>query len=47
MLEDLASGRNTSQKVVWPAQIVLLSADRTGVLAITRAVGKSKVTVAR
>jgi transposase-like protein len=41
------SGRNTPQKLVWRARIVLLSADDTGVMAITRMVGKSKVTVAR
>jgi hypothetical protein len=29
-LEDLVSGWNTPQKVVWRARIVLLSADRTG-----------------
>ena len=40
-------GRNTPQKVVWRARIVLLSADRVGVMAITRSVGKSKVTVSR
>jgi transposase len=33
--------------LVWRARIVLLSAERVGVIAITRAVGKSKVTVAR
>ena len=46
-LEDWVSGRNTPQKLVWRARIVLLSADRVGVMAVTRAVGKSKVTVAR
>ena len=46
-LEEWVSGRNTPQKLVWRARIVLLSADRTGVMAITRAVGMSKVTVAR
>jgi transposase len=46
-LEGLISGRNTPQKVVWRSRIVLLSADRLGVMAITRAVGKSKVTVSR
>jgi hypothetical protein len=47
MLEGWVSGRNTPQKLVWRARIVLLSAGRVGVMAITRAVGKSKVTVAR
>jgi transposase len=46
-LEGWVSGRNTPQKLVWRARIVLLSADRTGVMAIVRAVGKSKVTVGR
>jgi transposase len=46
-LEGWVSGRNTPQKLVWRAQIVLRSADRWGVMAIARAVGKSKVTVAR
>jgi transposase len=46
-LEEWVSGRNTPQKLVWRARIVLLSADDTGVMAITRMVGKSKVTVAR
>ena len=46
-LEEWVSGRNTPQKLVWRARIVLLSAERTGVMAITRAVGKSTVTVAR
>jgi hypothetical protein len=47
MLEGWVSGRNTPQKLVWRARIVLLSADRAGVMSITRAVGKSKVTVSR
>lgn len=47
MLEGWVSGRNTPQKLVWRARIVLLSAGHVGVMAITRAVGKSKVTVAR
>jgi Homeodomain-like domain len=46
-LEGWVNGRNTPQKLVWRARIVLLSADRTGVMTITRAVGRSKVTVAR
>jgi len=45
--EHWVSRRNTPQKLVWRARIVLLSADRTGVMAITRAVGMSKVTVSR
>jgi transposase len=46
-LEKWVSTRNTPQKMVWRARIVLLSADRVGVMAITRAVGMSKVTVSR
>jgi transposase len=46
-LEGWVCGRNSPQKLVWRARIVLLSADRRGVMAITRAVGKSKVTVSR
>src|SRR5271168_1074593 len=46
-LEGWISGRNTPQNLVWRARIVLLSADRIGVMAITRAVGVSKVTVGR
>src|SRR5215204_2341529 len=46
-LEGWVNGRNTPQKLVWRARIVLLSAERVGVMGITRLVGKSKVTVAR
>src|SRR5215203_6216788 len=46
-LEGWVNGRNTPQKLVWRARIVLLSAERVGVMGITCAVGKSKVTVAR
>ncbi len=46
-LEGWVSARNTPQKLVWRSRIVLLSADRVGVMAIGRAVGKSKVTVGR
>lgn len=46
-LEGWVSRRNTPQKLVWRARIVLLSADRVGVMTIARSVGKSKVTVAR
>jgi transposase len=46
-LEGWVCDRNTAQKLVWRARIVLLSADRAGVMAIVRAVGKSKVTVGR
>ena len=46
-LEGLVSGRNTPQKLVWRARIVLLSADGIGTMTIVRLVGKSKVTVWR
>ncbi|MGC8477819.1 MAG: helix-turn-helix domain-containing protein, partial [Acetobacteraceae bacterium] len=46
-LEGLVSGRNTPQKLVWRARIVLLSADRAGVMRIAGLVRKSKVTVGR
>ena len=46
-LKTWVSGRNTPQKVVWRSRIVLLSADRTGVMMIARSVGKSKVAVGR
>ncbi len=46
-LERLVSDRNTPQKHVWRARIVLLSGDRLGTMAILRQVGKSKPTVWR
>ena len=46
-LEGWVSGRNTPQKLVWRARIVLFAADQAGVMAITRAVGMSEVTVGR
>jgi len=46
-LGEWVAGRNTPQKLVWRARIVLLSADRAGVMSIVRSVGKSKVTVGR
>jgi len=46
-LERWVWDRNTPQKMVWRARIVVLSADRLGVMAITRAIGMSKVTVSR
>ena len=46
-LERLVSDRNTPQKHVWRARIVLLSGDRLGTMAIMRRVGKSKPTVWR
>lgn len=46
-LEGWVGERNTPQKLAWRARIVLLSADRVGVMRIARAIGKSKVTVGR
>lgn len=46
-LQGWVSGRNTPQKVVWRAQIVLLSAARRRVMTIARTIDKSKVTVGR
>ncbi len=43
----MVSDRNTPQKHVWRARIVLLSGDRLGTMAILRQVGKSKPTVWR
>ena len=46
-LEAIASGRNTPQKHVWRARIVLLTADGHGTNAIMAATGKSKTSVWR
>jgi transposase len=46
-LDELVSGRNTPQTVVWRSRIVLLLVDRLGVMAVARSVGMSKVTVSR
>jgi transposase len=46
-LEALAIDRNTAQKHVWRARIVLLSADGIGTNAIMRRTGKSKTCVWR
>ena len=46
-LEAIVAGRNTAQKHVWRARIVLLSADGVGTNAIMAATGKSKTTVWR
>ena len=46
-LEGWVAGRNTPQKLVWRARIVLMWADRAGVTAITRATGKTKRTAYR
>jgi len=41
-LAGWVAGRNTPQKLVWRARIVLMWADGAGVTAIVRALGKSK-----
>jgi transposase len=46
-LEGWVAGRNTPQKLVWRARIVLMAAERAGVMAIVRATGKCKKTVNR
>jgi transposase len=46
-LERLVRDRNTPQKVVWRAQIVLLASDGLTAEAIAAAVGKSLLTVRR
>ena len=46
-LEGWVADRNTPQKVVWRARIVLVSADGVGTMAIVRALGKTKRTVGR
>ena len=46
-LERLVRDRNTPQKVVWRARIVLLASDGLTAEAITAAVGKSLLIVRR
>jgi hypothetical protein len=46
-LEGWVAQRNTPQKLVWRARIVLMSADRAGVMAIVRGTGTCKRTVHR
>lgn len=46
-LEKLVSGRNTPQKVVWWARIVLLAGDGVGAVEVGRKVGKSLPCVRR
>ena len=46
-LEAIARDRNSPQKHVWRARIVLLTADGEGTNAITEAVGKDKTAVWR
>src|SRR5271166_6585654 len=46
-LEGWVAGRNTPQKLVWRARIVLMWAEGAGVTAIIRATGKTKRTAYR
>ena len=46
-LHRLVKDRNTPQKVVWRAQIVLAAGDGMGSVAIAATVGKSVLTVRR
>ena len=46
-LERLVRDRNTPQKVVWRARIVLLAGNGIGAVAVARRVGKSVPTVRR
>ena len=46
-LEGWVADRNTPQKLVWRARIVLMSAAGSGTMAMVRAVGKSKRTIGR
>src|SRR5260370_14447420 len=46
-LAGWVAGRNTPQKLVWRARIVLMLADGAGVTAIVRALGKTKKTAYR
>jgi transposase len=46
-LEGWVADRNTPQKLVWRARIVLMSASGAGTMAMVRGLGKSKRTVGR
>jgi hypothetical protein len=46
-LEGWMAGRNTPQKLVWRARIVVMWADGAGVTEIVRATGKTKRTAYR
>ena len=46
-LEAVVGSRNSPQKHVWRARVVLLSSDRVGTMAIQRQTGKSKPTIWR
>src|SRR4051794_25173897 len=46
-LEAIVASGNSSQKHVWRARIVLLSAERVGTVEIQRRTGKAKPTIRR
>jgi len=46
-LDTIIGNRNSPQKHVWRARIIVLTADGAGPSAITRAVGKGKTVVWR
>jgi Winged helix-turn helix len=46
-LQSIVGDRNSPQKHVWRARIVLLSGDGLGTMAIMRAVGKGRIVVWR
>ena len=46
-LDAIVRDRNSPQKHVWRARIILMTADGTGTVAIMRAVGKDKRAVWR
>ena len=46
-LDTIIRNRNSPQKHVWRARIIVLTADGAGTTAITRAVGKGKTVVWR
>jgi len=46
-LQAIVADRNSAQKHVWRARIVLMTADGVGTTTIMRQTGKSKVTVWR
>jgi transposase len=46
-LEAVVASRNSPQKHVWRARIVLLSADGIGTMALQRRTGKGKPTIWR
>ena len=46
-LQSIIRDRNSPQKHVWRARIVLLSSDGAGTMAIMRTVGKGKTVVWR